>query len=94
MDQHNSSWMTHPALKNIDSEKLQTLLSLAQQGQKMSKKELLPFLMAAASKSKSEGTSFDTQETDLIIQVLKQGTSLEESSKIDRLCSLMRTLRR
>ena len=49
MANNDFSWMNNPALKNIDAAKLQMLMTLANQGKGKSQKELLPFLMRAAS---------------------------------------------
>lgn len=89
----DTDWMNHPSLKNIDAAKLQMLMSLADQGKNKSKSELLPFFMAAASKSRTNGISFSPEETDLILNVLKQGRSAEEAAKMDQLISLMQRMR-
>lgn len=91
---NQTDWVHNPALKNIDSEKLQSLLSMAEQGKHLSQKELLPFLMAAASKSQSDHTTFSGDETELILNVLKQGKSKEEIEKIDRIRSLFSLMKR
>lgn len=88
MENQDFNWINHPSLKNIDAAKLQMLMSLTQQGKGKSQNELLPFLMAAASKSKANGTSFTNEESSLIVQVLKQGKSPEECAKIDQMMSL------
>lgn len=89
----SSSWIHNPALKNIDASKLQMLLSMADQGKGKSQNELLPFLMAAASNSRSGGASFSQEEADLILDVLKQGKSPEEIAKIDRVRSLVQMMK-
>lgn len=93
MESKHQEWTQDPALKNIDAAKLQMLLSLAEQGKGKSQKELLPFLMAAASKSKSGGTSFSKEETDLILDVLKQGKSPEEIARIEKVRSLVQMMK-
>jgi hypothetical protein len=91
--QQQDSWMSHPALKNIDPARLQLLSSLASEAQGKNKNELLPFLMAAASQTGSGQLSFGSDEIDTIIQVLKIGKSQEEIQQIDRLCTLFRQFR-
>lgn len=86
----DTSWMNNPALKNIDPAKLQMLLSLSEQGKDKSQKELLPFLMAAASQSRKNGMSFSPQETDAIIEVMKIGKSPDEIRKIEQLRGMMK----
>ncbi|MDY3918635.1 MAG: hypothetical protein SOZ59_06485 [Candidatus Limivivens sp.] len=88
----DTSWMNNPNLKNIDKTKLEALLSMADQSQGKSQKELLPFLLAAANKSRSQGVRFTPEETDAIIEVLKMGKSPEEIQKIDRIRTLMKMM--
>jgi hypothetical protein len=88
----DTSWMNDPNLEQIDPAKLQMLLSISEQTAGKSKQELLPFLMAAATKSKAKGMSFSPEETDSIIQVLKTGKSKEEIARIDKLCMMMKML--
>jgi len=87
----DTSWMNHPSLQNIDPAKLQMLLALSEQGQGKSQKELLPFLLAAATHSKQKGMSFSQTETDTIIEVMKIGKSPQEIQKIEQLRGLMKT---
>lgn len=94
MEQNPSGWMHHPSLKNIDPAKLQMLMSFAEQGKGKSQKELLPLLMAAASKSKNSQQTFSAEETDLILNVLKQGRSPEELRRIEQMVTLMQRMRR
>ena len=90
----SQNWMNNPALSNIDPAKLQMLTSLASQAQGKSQNELLPFLMGAASQSQSNNMSFQPDEIDTIINVMKIGKSPQEIQRIDRLCALMRQFRR
>ena len=85
--------LNHPDLNDINPEKLKMLLSFADQAKGKKQNELLPFLMAAASATKKQGNGFSKEETDLIVQVLKQGKSKEEVNKIDRLCALLQSMK-
>lgn len=93
MTNNDFSWMNNPALKNIDAAKLQILMTLANQGKGKSQKELLPFLMTAASQARSSGNSFTNDETNLILEVLKQGKSPEETAKIEQMVSLVQKMK-
>ncbi len=94
MTQDDFSWINDPSLKGIDHTKLQMLMQFAAQGKGKSQHDLLPFLMAAARQSQSNGTSFSSQEADLIINVMKQGKSPEETAKIDRMLTMLRQIRK
>ena len=86
----DSDWMNNPNLAGIDPAKLAMLQSLASQGSQKSQKELLPFLMAAASSSQKNGTQFSRDEMDVIVEVLKSGKSREEAAKIDQMMQIMK----
>lgn len=85
MDQE---WMKDPTLSSIDIHKLEQLSALARQGSGMNQKELLPFLLAAASKSRNQNMNFSTIETQAILSVLKKNKSKEEQDRIDRLVDM------
>lgn len=89
----DTSWFNNPNLKNIDPAKLQMLASMADQTKGKSQNELLPFLLAAASHSKSRGMTFSPEEIDAVIEVLKTGKSKEEIENMDRIRSMMKMLK-
>lgn len=91
--EENSSWMNHPNLAGMDASKLAMLNALAQQGSRKTQNDLLPFLMTAASQSKSKGIRFSQQEMDAIIQVLKIGKPAAEVERIERLLQMMKFMR-
>ena len=90
----DESWMNNPSLGGIDPAKLQMLSSLAEQAKGKNQSELLPFLMAATSQSKSGNMSFNSSEADAIINVMKLGKSPQEVERIDKICAIMKQLRR
>ena len=87
---HN--WIHDKELAGIDTQKLQTLASLSEQGHGLGQKELLLFLMAAASRTGKQSISFSNQEMQLILTVLKKDKSPEEQAKMDRLFALMQQM--
>ena len=89
----NNSWMNHPNLSGMDPAKLAMLQSLAEQGSQKGQNDIMPFLMAAASKSKSSGMQFSKNEMDTIIEVLTIGKPPAEVAKIDRMLQLMKMMR-
>ena len=88
----DSNWMHDQTLSGIDPHKLEQLSALAQQGKGLGQKELLPFLMAAASRTGKQSISFSNQEMQLILTVLKKDKSPEEQAKMDRLFALMQQM--
>ena len=89
---NNNSWANNPKLKNIDPNKLQMIMALADQGGNKKQSEMMPFLLAAASKSKSQGLTFTSDEIEVIIDVLKSGKSKEEIKKIEKMRSIMKMM--
>lgn len=89
-----NAWMNNPALQEINPAKLQMLASLASQAQGKKQNELLPFLMAAASQSNTSQMTFDNDEIDAVISVMKLGKSPQEIQQIDRLCALVKQFRK
>ena len=51
-------------------------------------------IMGAVNSAKQEGISFSPNETDLIVEILKQNMSPEEQRKADQILMLMRNLKR
>lgn len=91
---NDNSWMNNPALGGIDPAKLQMLSSLAEQAQGKSHNELLPFLMAAMSQSQSNQMSFNSAETEAIINVMKIGKTPQQIQQIDRMIAMVKSFRR
>ena len=90
----DNSWMNNPSLGGIDPAKLQMLSSMAEQAQGKSQNELLPFLMAAMSQSQSGNMSFSSAEAEAIINVMKIGKTPQQIQKIDRMCAIIRQMKR
>ena len=80
--------------KNISPEKINFLMQFAAQNKSGNAKEMSNMIMGAVSNAKKEGIQFTPNETDLIIEILKQNMSPEEQRKADQLLSLMRNLKR
>lgn len=78
-----TSWMKDPSLSNIDGKKLQFLQKMFFESRSLSQKELMPFFMALAMRSKKENIHFTEDETNRIIAVLKNHSTPDELSKID-----------
>lgn len=79
------SWMDDPALAKIDFKKLDFLQQMLFQSKQYNGKELFPFFMSLAMKSKSQNITFSEEEMNIIIPVLKKYASEEELKKMDQL---------
>ena len=90
----DNNWIHDQDLSGIDTQKLQALASLAEQGNGLGQKELLPFLMAAASRTDKQFVQFSSNEMQLILSVLKKNKTPEEQQKMDRIVSLMQQVQK
>lgn len=85
-------WYEDPRLSQIDSEKLVLLKQLAADGSGKNLSEMLPFFLTAMQSGKKSGLSFNSKETSVILEVLKEGKSPAEIKRIEKIISLMHTL--
>lgn len=86
---HTPLWMQEPSVSLIPKEKLDFLQKLVFESSRLSRKELLPFLMSLAQKSKSANITFSSQETDAIIQAIQKHSTPEELQKMNQIMKLM-----
>ena len=86
-------WMNDHKINGLDKSKLALLQNLADQGGQKSPTELLPFLMAAANQGKNQGVKFNTNEMEMIIEVLKEVLYAQEADKMDIIINLMKMIR-
>ena len=80
-----NNWMSDPAVANIDKAKLEFLQALVFESQTLSKEQMLPFLMSVAKKGSDNHISFSDEEVDTIVNVIRNYSTPEELSKIDKL---------
>lgn len=84
----NSNWMKDKRLENIEPHKLEFLQKLVFEMQNLSDKEKLPFLMALATSTRKQNISFDPEEMNTIIEVIKENSSPAELDKVNKLLSM------
>lgn len=85
-----NNWMSDPAVANIDKAKLEFLQALVFESQTLSKEQMLPFLMSVAKKGSDNHITFSDEEVDTIVNVIRNYSTPEELSKIDKLLKLRR----
>lgn len=90
-NENQNAWVNDPALNQIDPAKLQMLMSMADQAKGKSQADLMPFLMSMGSSGK---LNFSPNEMDTIINVMKIGRSPQEIRKMDRMCAMLKQMRR
>lgn len=80
--------LNNDSLKDISKDKLQFLLDFASKNKGKNPKDMLPLFLAASSTAKKKGVSFNSSETDLILEIMKQNMSLEEQKKLETILSM------
>ena len=78
----------------MDPQKLAFLTALMNDAQKQNKDNLMPFIMAAASRANSEGMNVSDEETDLIYQEMKRSLKPEDQARVEMVYQMMRKNKR
>ncbi len=86
-------WMNEPSLKDIPREKLDFLQKMVFESQGLSQKELMPFLMALAQRSRNARITFSQEEMTAIIEAIKKYSTPEELLKMNQIMKLMQRRR-
>lgn len=79
----------NPAFNNISQEKLNFLMNFANAKKPAKMQEMIPFLMSSVNQAKKDNIQFTSSESDLLIEILKQNLSPEESHKVDMMLRIM-----
>ena len=88
MDQNFFS--QNPAFQNISPEKLAFLMNSINQEKPSSSRDMMTFLMNFTTKARRQNISFTTDETDFIIQHLKQNLSQADQQRVDQVLRLLK----
>lgn len=83
----------NPLLKNMSPQKLQFLMNFASAKKPTTINEMMPFLLGSMNSAKKDNIQFTGPETELLINILKQNMSPEETEKADKLIKLMKERR-
>lgn len=91
MDTNNQipAWMQEESVKDIPCQKLEFLQKLVFESKSLSQKELLPFLMALAQRSRDENISFSQAEIKAIVEAIRKYSTPEELLKMNQIMKLM-----
>ena len=83
-------WMNHPAMKNLDPVKLELIRTAARQTEGKSGKALAPVMLSLNVSANKRGIRFTTEETDLILAIMKEGKTDSEKKQIDHMVDSVR----
>lgn len=90
----NPDFISNQKLSGISPEKLNFLLSFANQNKTGNAKEMSSLVTDAVQSAQKENINFSPDETDLVIEVLKQNMSPEERRKAEQLLTLMKRMKK
>ena len=80
----------NPLLNGMSPEKLQFLMEFANSPKPSNMKDMMPFLLMSMNSAKSKDIQFSDPETDLLVTILKQNMSKDESAKADKILQFMK----
>ena len=83
-------WINHPAMKNLDPVKLELIRTAARQTEGKSGKALAPVMLSLIVSANKRGIRFTTEETDLILAIMKEGKTDSEKKQIDHMVDSVR----
>lgn len=87
-------FQNNPAFANLTPEKLQFLSNFANTKKPTQMNEMMHFLMNSMNQAKKENIHFSPSESDLLIELLKQNLSPEETKKVDMILQIMKNAKR
>ena len=88
----NNKWMDDPVLVGISNEKLEMLTKIIEGAKGMEPKQMLTYFIQQSNAAGKQGINFTNSETDLILNVLKEGMTPEEIKRIDTVKRIMAML--
>ena len=78
----NNKWMDDPVLEGISNEKLEMLTKIIEGAKGMEPKQMLTYFIQQSNAAGKQGINFTNSETDLILNVLKEGMTPEEIKRM------------
>ena len=81
--------MQEPSDQSIPREKLEFLQKLVFESASLTPRQLLPFLMALAQRSRIEQISFSQEEMTAVIEAIRKYSTPEEIGKMDQILKLL-----
>ncbi len=76
-------------MKDVPKKKFEFLQKMLFESKTLSQKELIPFLMALAQRSRASNITFTQNEMTVIIEAIKKYSTPEELMKMNQIMKLM-----
>lgn len=88
----NNKWMEDPVLSGISKEKMDILTKIMDGSDGMEAKQMLTYFIQESNKASKEGVNFTNEETEAILNVMKQDMTPAEIKKIDTIKRMVNML--
>lgn len=85
----NNKWMDDPVLSNVSDEKFEILNKIIEGSKGMEPKSILTYLIKESNEASKKGINFTNEETDAILNVLKEDMPAKEIKKIDMIRNMV-----
>lgn len=87
-----NDWTAHPDLNHIDPLKQKLIQAAAKQVQGKSGTQMATVMMALITSAQKHNVHFSPEEMTLILDVLKDGKSVDEKNQIDSMVAMVMNL--
>lgn len=84
-----NEWMNDPRVKSIDPRKLEVIELFVGQNQSKSPEQLIPEIVTLNTKLRSMNLEFTNQDSELILDILKESMTFEERKRVDLIKQIM-----
>lgn len=85
----NNSWMNDPRIKLISADKLSILKTFISENRNKTPEDLIPNLVNMNSQLRANGLTFTREETDLILDILKETMSPADQQRVDMIKNML-----
>lgn len=84
-------WLNRPELKQIDPIKLELIKTVIAKTKGKTGNDLPPILLSLIMAANKQHIQFSTEEISFIMELMKEGKSSEEQTKIDQTAKMIRS---
>lgn len=88
----SGEWMRDKSLSHIPHAKLEFLQIMLFESRKLKQDEMLPFFMSVIKVSREKNITFTEAEMDSILEVLKEHSSAEELTRMNRIMQMRKSM--
>lgn len=85
----NNAWMNDPRVRSISTDKLAILQRFISDNQNKTPEDLIPNLVTMNSQLRANGLVFTREETDLILDILKETMSPADQQRLDMIKNML-----